>query len=275
MMKRAEKIKICRSVILVVLCFCIGFVGCDAKKGKDKDDSFGKEFVPVMAGIQSTTATQKPQKPQNPSGKKRVAITYDDGPHTSRTIAIVDELNKYGYHATFFVVGNRVDGTEYNGGQAMLYAIDSGNEIAIHGYTHTADYAKCSDQTYNYELSETVKAIRKVKPGYTPTLMRPIWGSITGARVNSCPYSVILWNVDSLDWENAKLGEEGVQNIVNNVMSSVKDGDIILMHDIHANTYEATKIILKQLYDEGYEVVTVSELLGDSLKPGAKYSKLG
>ena len=272
MMKRAEKIKICRSILLVVLCFCIGLVGCDAKKGKDKDDSFGKEFVPVMAGVQSTTDTQKPQ---NPSGKKRVAITYDDGPHNLRTKAIVDELNKYGYHATFFVVGNRVDGTEYNGGQAMLYAIESGNEIAIHGYTHTADYAKCSDQTYNYELSETLKAIRKVKSGYTPTLMRPFWGSITGERVSSCPYSVILWNVDSLDWENAKLGEEGVKNTVNNVMSSVKDGDIILMHDIHENTYEATKIILKQLYDEGYEVVTVSELLGDSRKPGVKYSKLG
>ena len=49
------------------------------------------------------------------------------------------------------------------------------------------------------------------------------------------------------------------------VMSDIEDGDIILMHDIYENTYEASKVILKRLYDEGYEVVTVSELLGEKL----------
>ena len=67
---------------------------------------------------------------------KRVAITFDDGPHNVRTVKIVDELAKYGFHATFFVVGNRVDGSAYNGSSAVKYAIENGNEIAIHGYTH-------------------------------------------------------------------------------------------------------------------------------------------
>lgn len=268
-MTKKRKANSLRSVFLLLIAFCLCFSGCNAKK--EIDDDFGKEFVPVMAGNNATKNPNSANKP-NPNGKKRVAITYDDGPHVTRTKLIADELEKYGFHATFFVVGNRVDGTKYNGGQAMLYALEKGNEIAIHGYTHGAYYNKCDDATYNYELSQTVKAIQKIKPGYTPTLMRPIGGAITQKRVNSCPYSVIMWSVDSLDYKNAFV-DGGVDNIVNNVMSDVKDGDIILLHDIYENTYEASKIILKRLYDEGYEVVTVSELIGDKLKAGHEYSK--
>lgn len=275
MKKSVNKI---RSMLLLLMAFCICFAGCNVNV--EIDDDFGEDFIPVMAGTNTTSNStsnngnsgNSGNNANNPSGKKRVAITYDDGPHVTRTKLIADELEKYGFHATFFVVGNRVDGTEYNGGQAMLYALEKGNEIAIHGYTHGAYYNKCNDETYNYELSQTVKAIQKMKPGYTPTLMRPIGGAITQERVNSCPYSVIMWSVDSLDYKNAFV-EGGVDNIVNNVMSGLKDGDIILMHDIYENTYEASKIILKRLYDEGYEVVTVSELIGDNIKPGHKYSK--
>ena len=258
-----------RLSLALLLSFSLCLVGCGATK--DIDDSFGEDFVPVMAGVQETTQSGT-SSGGNTNGKKRVAITYDDGPHTTRTVAIVDELKKYGFHATFFVVGNRVDGTKYGGGQAMLYAVEAGNEIAIHGYTHGVYYHNCSDSVYEYELSQTVKAIQSVKSGYNPRLMRPIGGNITGERVSSCPYSVIMWSVDSQDWKNAHV-DGGVDKIVNNVMSTVKDGDIILMHDIYENTYEASKIILKQLYEEGYEVVTVSELLGNDLAAGKKYSK--
>ena len=102
--------------------------------------------------------------------------------------------------------------------------------------------------------------------------MRPVGGRITDERVESCEYSVIMWSVDSNDWKYKGDGEEGVDAIVENVTSQVKDGSIILMHDIYENTYLATKEILKWLDDEGYEVVTVSELLGNP-KAGVKYSK--
>ena len=265
-----------RTVVLIMISICLCFVGCNAKT--ETDDSFGKDFAPVMAGVSNNSANgtgaNKPAKTDkpNPYGKKRVAITYDDGPHTTRTKLIADELEKYGFHATFFVVGNRVDGTKYNGGEAMLYALEKGNEIAIHGYTHTAYYDSCSDEVYAYEISQTLKAIQKLKAGYTPTLMRPIGGAINAERISSCEYSVIMWSVDSLDYKNSAING-GVENIVNNVMSNVKDGDIILMHDIYENTYEASRIILKRLYDEGYEVLTVSELLGSKLESGQKFSK--
>ena len=80
-----------------------------------------------------------------------------------------------------------------------------------------------------------------------------------------------MWSVDSNDWRYKNSGEEGVETIVNNVMSQVKNGSIILMHDLYENTYLATKEILKQLNAQGYEVVTVSELLGNP-QPAVKYS---
>lgn len=210
--------------------------------------------------------------PVSNTGKKRVAITYDDGPHNVRTKAIVDELAKYGFNATFFVVGNRVDGTAYNGSSALKYAASKGNEIAIHAYTHENYYNECSDKTYEKELSLTYDAIKEAVPNANIKLMRPVGGAITQERIESCDYSVVLWNVDSLDWKYKGDGKENVDTIVSNVMSAVKDGSIILMHDIHENTCKATVEILKQLNAQGYEVVTVSELLGNP-RPGVRYSK--
>ena len=215
-----------------------------------------------------------------PSGKKRVAITYDDGPHNVYTKKIVDELSKYGFKATFFVVGNRVDGTAYNGVAGITYAYEKGNEIGIHAYTHTEYYNKCSDDVYRYEIDNTAKAIKNVLGDIKINMMRPVGGAISSDRVETSEYSIILWNVDTEDWkykyssdDTESSAEEKVQAIVDNVMNQVSDGSIILMHDIYGSTYDATVIILEKLYAEGYEVVTVSELLGDSLSAGKKFSR--
>ena len=224
----------------------------------------------------------------NKNYTRRVALTFDDGPHVTRTKAIVDELAKYGYHATFFVVGNRVDGTAYSGGNAMKYAYDAGNEIGIHGYTHTKHYgydweklgyAPSTEAEYYAELNNTVKAIQKYIPDYKIKLMRPIGGSITAERAEACEYSVIKWNIDSLDWSNqySDSSSEGAKEkrdtIINNVMSKVSDGSIILMHDIYQSTLDAAIEIIHRLHEEGYDIVTISELIGDELKPGTIYSK--
>ena len=217
----------------------------------------------------------------NATPQKRVALTYDDGPHNVRTPLIVDELNKYGFHATFFVVGNRVDGVDYSGGKALQYAVAAGNEIAIHGYTHTVYYDECSAGEFHQELALTKQAIYEASPATPVKLMRPIGGAITRERANQCPYSVILWSVDSLDWkyqysagDSDEVCAEKVNTIVNNVLESVEDGDIILMHDIYESTYDATVILLARLKEMGYEVVTVSELLGADLRPGEIYSRV-
>ncbi len=226
---------------------------------------------------ENTTASDIPVdgKPADPP-KKQVAITFDDGPHNIWTKQIVNELGRYGFTATFFVLGNRIDGTAYNGGNTMAFVASQGHELAIHGYTHEVYYNKCSDEEYSFELSETAKAIGQWGGG-TPVLMRPIGGAISKDRAAACPYSVVLWDVDSEDWrhkykpeDTPEMMKEKVDTIVNNVMNSVQDGSIILLHDIYESTYDATCIILARLYEEGYEVVSVSELLGDPI-PGKIY----
>ena len=86
---------------------------------------------------------------------------------------------------------------------------------------------------------------------------------------------VILWDIDSEDWryKSGENAEENINTIVENVMSQVHEGGIILMHDIYDNTLEATKIILKRLNEEGYNVVSVAELLGEEMQPGKSYSR--
>lgn len=201
-----------------------------------------------------------------PSGKKVVAMTFDDGPHSKYTKLLADVCKKYNAGATFFVIGNRVTDTT---GPMLKYAQDKGCEIAIHGYTHEVYYDKCSEERFNEELSKTAEVIKKYT-GKAPTMMRPVGGRITDARVKSCPYAVIQWNVDSEDWRHKKAGvQEEIDIIVNNVMNTVGPGKIILMHEIYGNSYEAFKIIIEKLYAQGYEVVTVTELLGkENVKPG-------
>ena len=219
--------------------------------------------------------------PADAAPRKRVAMTFDDGPHNVRTREIVDELDKYGFTATFFVVGNRVDGGEYSGGKTVKYVIDHGHEVGIHGYTHNYYYDRCTDAEYANEINKTAAAIKSYAPDYNIKLMRPVGGYITGERVQSSPYSVIMWNTDSFDYKSAYFPDDErytdeektamVNTIVENVMSNVKDGSIILMHDIYLSTSHATAIILERLNAEGYEVVSVSELLGDP-QPGVKYN---
>ena len=261
--------KACTCVLLLLTCLLMA--GCLRAEAHRDFPSETQQTTP-----NSSTSTMPPI-----DNRPRVALTYDDGPHEkyqdtlSRTRLIVDELDKYGYHATFFVVGNRVDGTEYNGGDAMVYAANHGNEIGIHGYTHNANYADCSDEIFEYEMNETLKAIQDKLPGYEVRVMRPVGGEISSARVVTTPYAVVNWSVDTLDWKLTRpIGdEESIEEIVNNALKNIKDGDIVLMHDIHYNTYEATVIILQRLNEMGFNVVTVSELLGDKLEPGKLYTQ--
>ena len=214
--------------------------------------------------------------------KKRVAINYDDGPHNVYTKKIVDELEKYNFSATFFVIGNRVDGTDYNGASALVYAHEKGNEIGIHGYTHEPYYDTCTNEIYNYEINSTDNAIKNQIRSAKVRLVRPTWGRISDERVKQSKYFIILWSVDSEDWrykysteDSADERNQKLNTIVDNVMNNVKDGDIILMHDIYESTYDASVVILQRLHEEGYEVVSVSELMGKDLSAGKRISQKG
>ncbi len=212
-------------------------------------------------------------KPNNPNEIKYIAFTFDDGPSNTYTKKIIDKFASYGGEATFFVIGNRINDTA---GANLQYAVSKGCEIGIHAYTHKYNYSKCTDERYEEELSKTANAIHKYLPDYDIKLMRPVGGSITSDRVASSKYSVINWNVDSNDWRHKKPAGSSskVNTIYNNIVKNIKDGDIVLMHEIYQNSYDALCKALDKLYDDGYRFVTVTELIGESnLKPGKKYSR--
>ena len=229
--------------------------------------------VTTTTKVPSTTTTwPTPEDKPNPENKKRVAFTFDDGPHSTLTYKFVDKLKEYNASATFFVVGNRLGAS---GGAAIQYAYENGCEIGLHSYTHEWYYSKCTDEAYFEDLQKTAAAINKYIPA-TVTLMRPPGGNITADRVASCPYGVIMWSVDSEDWRYKGRGDEAtkqanINTIVNNIMKQIGDGDIVLMHELYENSYEAFCIVIERLYAEGYEVVSVSELLGSDLQAGKKY----
>lgn len=242
------------------------------QNGKDKPSTTD----PSLTATQNTTTipdttTADDDPVIDPTPRKRVAVTFDDGPNTTLTYKFVDKLKEYGAAATFFVVGNRMG---QNNGAALQYAVDNGCEVGIHSYAHDY-YNKMTMDEYLLDLQKTVDAVNK----YVDTkirLMRPPGGILSTAQKEACPYTAIMWSVDSNDWKHTVRSEEkkeqNVQAIVNNVMSVIREGDIVLMHELYENSYDAFCIIIDQLYEQGYEIVTVSELLGEeNVVPGVAY----
>ena len=199
-----------------------------------------------------------------PKKEKAVALTYDDGP-SKFTNRILDCLERYGAKATFFVIGNSV----YAYPDALLRAHNMGMEIGNHTMTHPR-LTSISSSEVRTQLDKNASVVENVT-GKRPTLVRPPYGSYNQSVINTAKTPFILWSIDTLDWKT-----RNAQKTVDAVLSDVKDGDIILMHDLYLPTAEATEIIVPRLIDMGYDLVTVSELAerkGISLTAKA-YSKI-
>ncbi len=242
-------------------------------------------LLPVMGTVGTDTDTisasdtTTPPDTEPPEPRKRVAITYDDGPAFDNdrvqrlTYKLVDEFAKYGGKATFFVLGNRINSQT---GKAMQYAHNHGFEYGIHAYTHSFYFDNCEEDIFLNELKQTENAIRQYINADV-TLLRAPGGRITEERALLGGYPIINWNIDTRDWQhssraNSAVAKANIDAIVENALKNVEDGDIILMHEIYENTYEATCIILARLHEMGFEFVTVTELLGENnLKAGETY----
>lgn len=183
--------------------------------------------------------------------RKMVAITLDDGPHGVNTQKILDILDKHNARATFFMLGQNVNSNK----EVVKDVYTRGNEIGIHTWSHP-QLTKLSEESVKSEVKNTSDAIYNIT-GYRPTLVRPPYGAFNTTVRNALKdYSLILWNIDSLDWKSRDENQ-----IVPLVMNDVEDGDIILLHDIHSTTVPAVEKIVEDLDKQGYQMVTVSELL--------------
>jgi peptidoglycan/xylan/chitin deacetylase (PgdA/CDA1 family) len=189
--------------------------------------------------------------------KKKIALTFDDGPHPRLTPRILEILARYNVPATFFMVGQNV----INYPDAALQVIQAGHEVGNHTFTHP-HLARLNESAIMDEIGKCEDALEELCE-YRPHLLRTPQGALTPS-LERCllhdDYILVLWSLDTRDWDN-----KSTACIVQTVLDNVKSGDIVLMHDFighNSKTPEALEKIIPALLSQGYEFVTVSELLG-------------
>lgn len=191
-----------------------------------------------------------------------VALTFDDGPG-QRTGELLAKLEEYHAHATFFMLGQKVSSYP----EEVRKMKEIGCELGNHSYDH-ADLGKSDAAKIIDEITSTNAKVAAITEE-NPTVMRPPYGSISSTLRENAGMPMIMWNIDTLDWKT-----RNAQATIDNVMSSVKDGDIILMHDIHSETIDAAFELIPKLEEAGYQLVTISEMAaakGVALQSGEKY----
>lgn len=195
-----------------------------------------------------------------------VALTFDDGPQNGVTNRILASLAANGGRATFFMVGSRVPGHDAYVQQMAA----QGCEVANHTYDHKYLTSLSADGILS-QVGSTNQVIANAS-GATPVLMRPCGGYYNAASLETLGtmgMPAIMWSIDTRDWKT-----RNAQSTINAVLNNVRDGDIVLMHDLYTATADAAETIIPALTSQGYQLVTVSELAAyrGGMAPGHVYS---
>lgn len=181
-----------------------------------------------------------------------VALTFDDGPNARYTEALLDGLKEREVRASFFLVGQCIEGNE----DTVRRMAEEGHLIGVHCMEHR-DLTREPEEEAVRQLMDTAAMIGAVT-GRTPEYIRPPFGKWSSGLQEAVPMETVLWSVDSLDW---KL--QDTDRIVRRVLKDTEDGDIILMHDEFQTSVEAAMEIIDNLLAKGYTFVTVDELTID------------
>ena len=209
------------------------------------------------AAQQSGGRTIDPSKPM-------VALTFDDGPQPSVGNRIMDCLAQYGGKATFFMVGERVAARKTE----VQRMVREGHEVANHTMNHKylQKLGAAEIQSQVTKANDTIEAACGVRP----KLLRLPGGNHNATVVANTHMPMIQWNIDTLDWKT-----KNADKTVAAVLNHVKDGDIVLMHELYSQSGDAALRIIPELHKRGYQMVTVSEMAaakGHSLQAGKLYS---
>ena len=188
----------------------------------------------------------------DPSKKRpMIALTFDDGPG-EYTETLLDTVEKYNIHVTFFMLGKNVEGRE----STIQRMVKLGCEIGNHTWDH--------QELPNMDLDSALQEFQKTDDalvkacGQAPTVCRAPYGAITDEQISAVGKPFFMWSTDSLDWKLMD-ADADYNQIMND--SSLGDGSVILMHDIHEPSVKcATEKLIPALIDQGYKLVTVSEL---------------
>ena len=233
-----------RQIIYCIFLAVLILMGLFLKKKSDRIQAVNSQnAVSEQAGEKSDQELAEELPP-------RVALTFDDGPHRIYTKNLLDGLRERGVKATFFVVGENIPGNE----DLIRQMEADGHLIGNHTYDH-ADISKLSDEENCRELQKTSDLVKEIT-GHGTAYVRPPFGNWKDTM--DCRISMISvkWTIDTLDWKS-----KNVTEIIGKVMQQVSDHDIILMHDYYETSVEAALQIVDRLLEEGYEFVTVEDLI--------------
>ena len=220
----------------------------------------GQQETTAQGLVNNAVSTQiDPNKPM-------VALTFDDGPSRTNTERLLNALQENQAHATFFVVGYNLNGNE----DILKRAVEQGNEIG----NHTSNHAKLTgvdDAGLDAEIGTMRQRIIDIT-GQSMVVIRPPYGAIDDRVMAHIADPVVLWSIDTEDWKTRNAAAT-----VQNIQQSVYDGAIILMHDIHTESVDAAVQIIPWLKQQGYQLVTMSELgyyRRGGLQTGIRYGSL-
>lgn len=197
---------------------------------------------------------------QGPVTEKKIALTFDDGPDPRFSETVLDVLKEYNVPATFFVMGSRA--VAYP--EIVKRAKAEGHIIGNHTYFHPNLVKEGDLATLEREVTRTENSLNEII-GYRTKLFRAPYGFLYNQlveKLKEMDYSVVVWSLDSLDWQ-----EDPPEVIADNVLNNIHPGAIVLMHDggdwdaDRTNTIKSLHQIIPALQEQGYQFVTVPELL--------------
>ncbi|WP_064581425.1 polysaccharide deacetylase family protein [Streptobacillus moniliformis] len=193
-----------------------------------------------------------PKKIEVDMSKKHIVFTFDDGPRNKYHELIREVFNEYDQTASFFLLGEVI---KRNSNMVIKTYLD-GHEIMGHSYTHP-DLTKLSPEKIWKEYQGCNDEIFKVI-GLDVKNIRPPYGAVNQKVKNVVggKNNIVLWNVDSEDWKS-----RNVETIISRVLPVVKDGDVVLFHDLYLESYEAIKYMVSILIEEGYQFISYEDMI--------------
>lgn len=183
---------------------------------------------------------------------KKIALTFDDGPHPYYTEQLLDGLKERGVHATFFVTGEHASLHP----DIIKRMQEEGHLIGNHTYSHV-QLTRGNREQFKEELIKTNEIIKEIT-GEEVEFVRPPYGSWDKSFEKELNMFPVLWTVDPLDWSL-----KNVSSITKKIMSKAGENDIILMHDYYDTSVTAALEAIDGLMEQGYTFVTVDEILFD------------
>lgn len=259
--------KKCMIFDLICICLAAGLISSGAGKGRVirnglvaagrlLEGNSGQASNGAPIGQQGDTGDAEDEitreLPEQNQEKKKIAITFDDGPHPEYTEQLLDGLKERGVKATFFVTGENAELHP----DIIKRMSEEGHLIGNHTYSHI-QLKDSNREEFKEELLKTNEIITGIT-GKEVLYVRPpygIWDKAFEKELNMFP---VLWTIDPLDWCSTDAA-----GITRKVVSKAEENDIILMHDYYASSVTAALAVVDELQKEGFEFVTVEEILFD------------